>query len=292
LHADRSGLVKIEAIICSKGNTSVENVCRNVVRLLEAANRTDIPVYRGSHHHLSPSDEELNLFHGDDGLGNLSYATDVNVETIKNEIWITALYNLVKSNPQEISLICLGPLTSAAIPMIIYEDFASSLKEIYIMGGNYTGSGNITDTAEFNFYCDPEAANVIFHHAKCPMVMVPWECCKRSQIPFKWRFEAVGTIGGPVWQIINRAERAVYKDVEDSASWMPCDAFLAFVFLYGKEAIVKSREVHISVELHGVKTRGQVVLGCLDKNNHNVTLVECVEESLFQNVLLEICANI
>lgn len=42
LHAEKIGQIKIEAIICSMGNASVENVCRNVVRLLEILNRTDV----------------------------------------------------------------------------------------------------------------------------------------------------------------------------------------------------------------------------------------------------------
>lgn len=42
LYAEKQREVKIEAIVCSKGNTSVENVCKNVVRLLELTNRTDV----------------------------------------------------------------------------------------------------------------------------------------------------------------------------------------------------------------------------------------------------------
>ena len=41
-YAERKGLIKIEAICCTMGNTSVENVCKNVVRLLETVGRTDV----------------------------------------------------------------------------------------------------------------------------------------------------------------------------------------------------------------------------------------------------------
>ena len=37
--------------------------------------------------------------------------------------------------------------------------FNSSVKHFYIMGGSMEGVGNVTTTAEFNFYVDPEAGN-------------------------------------------------------------------------------------------------------------------------------------
>lgn len=42
LHADTSGKIKIEAITCVNGNTNLDNVITNVLRLLELANRTDV----------------------------------------------------------------------------------------------------------------------------------------------------------------------------------------------------------------------------------------------------------
>lgn len=42
LNAEKKAEVKIEAIVCSVGNTTVENVCKNVVRLLELAKSTHV----------------------------------------------------------------------------------------------------------------------------------------------------------------------------------------------------------------------------------------------------------
>lgn len=40
----------------------------------------------------------------------------------------------------EITLIALGPLTNLAMAMRLDEQFASGLKELYIMGGNVEGN--------------------------------------------------------------------------------------------------------------------------------------------------------
>lgn len=42
LHAEKLKEVKIEAITCCYGNTSVDNVVKNVIRLLEIEGRTDV----------------------------------------------------------------------------------------------------------------------------------------------------------------------------------------------------------------------------------------------------------
>lgn len=42
LFAETVGLVKLEAITCTHGNTAIDNVATNVLRLLEAAQRTDV----------------------------------------------------------------------------------------------------------------------------------------------------------------------------------------------------------------------------------------------------------
>lgn len=44
LLAEREGKVKIEMIVCSRGNASLYHVSRNVVRMLEYANRTDVSI--------------------------------------------------------------------------------------------------------------------------------------------------------------------------------------------------------------------------------------------------------
>lgn len=76
---------------------------------------------------------------------------------------------------------------------------------MYLMGGNYeglsirllsiiifvfefncpniedylqtVGKGNISSCAEFNFYADPEAAHIVLHAFKCPIIVVPWKSC-------------------------------------------------------------------------------------------------------------------
>lgn len=47
LNAEKNGEIKIEAITCSNGNASVENVCKNVARILEITKRKDVSIKFG-----------------------------------------------------------------------------------------------------------------------------------------------------------------------------------------------------------------------------------------------------
>ena len=44
------------------------------------------------------------------------------------------------------------------------------------------GIGNTTRSAEFNFYCDPEAANIVLERSNCNIVILPWEACLKEKI--------------------------------------------------------------------------------------------------------------
>ena len=45
------------------------------------------------------------------------------------------------------------------------------------MGGAACTVGNVTPAAEYNIWCDPEAARIVFHSG-LPIEMVGWELCR------------------------------------------------------------------------------------------------------------------
>jgi len=76
------------------------------------------------------------------------------------------------AEPGGISLFALGPLTNVALAIRKEPRFVSAIKEMVIMGGAIREGGNITPQAEFNIYCDPYAAHVVFHSG-IPITLIP-----------------------------------------------------------------------------------------------------------------------
>ena len=57
-----------------------------------------------------------------------------------------------------------------------------------MMGGNMEGVGNITTSAEFNFFADPESAHVLLKHLegqdRVKATIVTYELCKKNFYPW------------------------------------------------------------------------------------------------------------
>jgi inosine-uridine nucleoside N-ribohydrolase len=286
LEADRLRQVKIEAVVCSMGNTTIDNVCVNVVRLLELVGRTDIPVYRGAATPLVPPTHEIGLYHGSDGFGGLRHDSTPDLTIIRKEPAAVGVANLVLDNPNQITLICVGPLTNLALSLRLYDSFADSIKELWIMGGNYTALGNVTATAEFNFYMDPEAAYIALDTVKKPIFILTWETCLRPKISSDWRRNVFGAKDNAAIQLLNEAEKQLSR--KNPKVWVPCDAFLVAAFLYPDTMITKKSTHNATVELHGSQTRGQIVLDHLKTKRDNVTIIEEVDPELFKQLLMKL----
>lgn len=182
LKAMDNGLCNIVAITCTNGNTTVDNVARNVLRVLQVVGRErDIPVYKGAVKELI-STKMLDQFHGVDGLSDLQWETEPDVGLIRQEHAVNKMYELVRERPKDISIMCLGPLTNLAIALRLFPEMAEQIKGLYLMGGNNQGVGNTTKAAEFNFYLDSEAVSIVLSTVQCPVTILPWEACIERSI--------------------------------------------------------------------------------------------------------------
>lgn len=97
-----------------------------------------------------------------------------------------------------------------------------------------------------------------------------------------WRFNVIGTVACRYIKYLNLAEAVVYKSFD---SWMPCDAYLAAIFLFPLTCVRKTRKFHATVELAGNYTRGQMILDHLRKNDDNVTVIDLLNEDGCKKVL-------
>jgi purine nucleosidase len=68
----------------------------------------------------------------------------------------------VRSAPGDVTILALGPLTNIAAALKAQPDLASLIGHLIILGGTVSGPGNITPAAEFNIFCDAEAARDVF----------------------------------------------------------------------------------------------------------------------------------
>ena len=82
------------------------------------------------------------------------------------------LIEQITSNPGEITLVAIGPLTNIALAIRQEPRIVEAVKEVFIMGGALRHEGNTTPLAEFNTYVDPHAAHIVYHSGM-PITLTP-----------------------------------------------------------------------------------------------------------------------
>ena len=98
--------------------------------------------------------------HGTTGLGSV-VIPDAKTYKFDERIASQFLYEKAIECSGELELVVIGPMTNIALAIIQYPEFPKLIKHIYFMGGAIWG-GNVTTTAEFNIWADPEAAHTVF----------------------------------------------------------------------------------------------------------------------------------
>jgi inosine-uridine nucleoside N-ribohydrolase len=152
------------------GNAATAICTQNALRLLEIAERVDIPVAAGATHSLTmPPREGGEFVHGADGQGNTNLAPP-STQVIDLHA-AQFMIDTITQFPGEITIVALGPLTNLALMFLMQPDIAPLIHEIVLMGGNAFVPGNVNPAAEANIYSDPEAADLVFGQA-CPVTMI------------------------------------------------------------------------------------------------------------------------
>lgn len=150
----------IVALSSVKGNVSLEYTTRNAILTLDIL-KQNTPVYKGSKEPLVNSPVRNSNVHGSDGLGNLYDSYREATPPIDRKTG--GLYDLaeyISQSEDKITIIAIGPLTNIAKLLMINPHLNEKIEAIYIMGGGLK-KGNVTDLAEFNFYCDAYAAQKV-----------------------------------------------------------------------------------------------------------------------------------
>jgi len=171
--------IEIVGVSSIFGNVTVDLTTRNAKLILEAVERRDIPIARGAYYPLHIPLDTSPFVHGDNGLGNMPLSEPTMKESDLSAP--QAIINMILSNPNEIILMPIGPLTNIAMAYLIEPKIAKLVKEVVIMGGAVHCPGNITPVAEANFFHDPHAAQVVIS-AGWPIALAGLDVCGLSSM--------------------------------------------------------------------------------------------------------------
>jgi purine nucleosidase len=181
LLAMRSKELKVMAVTAVAGNVPLSVTLPNALRLVEIADRADIPVASGASSPLIRRLVTASYAHGNNGLAGVDFPS-APLRPVK-EPAADLICRMVRENANQICIIGIGPLTNIALALRQDPEIVPLVNSIVLMGGSLSG-GNVTPAAEFNFYVDPEAASVVFTSG-IPIRMVGLDVTRKVQLTEK-----------------------------------------------------------------------------------------------------------
>lgn len=243
----------IEAITTVAGNSTIQNVTNNAYFVRRLAGREDIPIYSGASRPLV-REPVLAVVHGESGLDGAV----VNHEAELDGRAVEKIIEIVGDSPGEVSLLVLGPQTNIARAIKKAPEVMRRVKQLVIMGGAFTVSGNKNAVAEFNICVDPEAAAIVAAF-EVPKVYIPLDVCNAIQVPLS-KFEAItpATIRGVLVAMMKPYIHNLNFDELETKGALMYDVLAAYVLLFPDRC--QTEKAHVQVETKGELTYGMTLV--------------------------------
>ncbi|MBK8022420.1 MAG: nucleoside hydrolase [Chloroflexi bacterium] len=249
--------VEVEAITVVSGNVNVDQATQNALLVTELCGR-QTPVYKGVAHPLLRPTAHAEWFHGQDGLGDIGYPPPKRQPEAKHAV--QALIDTIRANPG-IVLVTLGPLTNVALAVGEAPDIARNVSRCVVMGGAACTTGNVTPAAEYNIWCDPEAADIVFRSG-LPIEMVGWELAREEANIMPDEMAMIRGFGTELATFSIDCNRKAYQanlDQSGDPGLGLCDPVAMAIAL--DPTICTDMSAHyIAIETAGVFTRGMTIV--------------------------------
>ena len=200
--------VTVQGITAVAGNVPLDLTQKNARIICELAQKTDVPVFAGAKRPLERPLVTAEHVHGKTGLDGPQLPDPT--MTLQDQHAVDFIIQTLRAEPSGTITLCpLGPLTNIAAAFNQAPDIIERVEEVVLMGGAYFEVGNITPTAEFNIYVDPEAAEIVLKSG-ADITMMPLDVTHKALVTKNRndRFRALETpVGVAVAEMTDFFER-------------------------------------------------------------------------------------
>ena len=199
-----------------------------------------------------------------------------------------------RAEGREIILVPVGPLSNVAMALKRAPRIVENIPEIVLMGGAHD-MGNVTASAEFNVWADPEAAQVVFRSGVAKLTMVPLDATHKAQVSLEdaARLRALGTPAGTAAAAFVERRIQGYMEFDKQARpAAPVHDALAVASIVNP-AVISTVEAYVDVETAGALTVGRTVVDRRGRRTApaNARVALGADEPLFVQMLLETMAR-
>ncbi|MEH2351612.1 nucleoside hydrolase [Nostoc sp.] len=266
----------LQAITVVAGNINVDQAANNVLRVVSIVQADTLPIVaKGCEKPLVKPPFNAAGIHGADGLGELDQFKEADGTpryphlTIapSTEDAIALILKTAQKYGDRLTIIALGPLTNLATAIQKDSTTMKTIGQIIIMGGAVTVPGNISAAAEFNFFVDPDAAQVVMESG-IPLTLVGLDVAMKAPLPRQMVEENLQQRPSKITQFIldcTGIYMAFYRDNEGFYGCYLHDPLAMAVAI--DASLVKTESLHIVVETEGRFTTGMSLADRRDRRD-------------------------
>ena len=256
--------VRVLALTTVAGNVGLEQATRNALLTADICG-SDVPVFAGAAGPLIRAHEHAHWFHGADGLGDHGYPAPKRAP--EGEHAVEMILRLADAEPG-LTLVTLGPLTNIALALAQDPSLAGRIGRCVVMGGAPCCEGNVTPTAEYNIWVDPEAARAVFR-SKLPIEMVGWHVSRGQSVLDDAEIAAIEALGTAKARFAiesNSRAREAYHIQTGETGLSLADPTAMAIALDRSVGLSWSRH-RVAIETQSELTRGMTVVDRLGVNS-------------------------
>jgi purine nucleosidase len=283
---------EVLGITAVAGNVPLPLTELNARKICELAKRPNIKVFAGCDKPMARQLVTAEEVHGRTGLDGPDLP-DPKMKLQPQHAVDFLVEKLMAHAPHEIVLCVLGPMTNIATAMQKEPRIIPRIKRIVAMGGGYFEQGNVTPSAEFNIYVDPQAAELVFASG-VPITLVPLDCTHQA-LTTRARVEAFRAMrndaGPAVAQMLDFFERFDEQKYGTEGGPLHDPCVMAWLL---KPELFQSRDVNVSIETQSELTMGSTVVDFwrVTKRKVNATYCRSVDADGFFALLTERLAKL
>ncbi|WP_121631501.1 nucleoside hydrolase [Tropicibacter alexandrii] len=279
-------------LTCVAGNVPLDLTTRNARIVCELAGKPDTRVFAGCDAPLQRKLITAEHVHGKTGLDGPVLPEPT--MPLQDQHAVDFIIDTLRSEPEGTITLCpLGPLTNIATALQRAPDIGARVQEIVLMGGAYFEVGNITPTAEFNIYVDPEAADIVFKSG-IAITVLPLDVTHQALVTSARNdaFRALGTkVGTAVAQMTDFFERFDIEKYGSQGAPLhdPCvTAYLIAPHLFS------GRFINVEIETQSPLTLGMTVADWwrVTDRKPNATFIREIDADHFFALLTERLARL
>jgi purine nucleosidase len=262
----RSHGVCVLAITAVAGNVGVQQAARNALYTAELCG-SSVPVFLGAEKPLQREHQSADWFHGRDGLGDHGYPAPK--RALEKKHAVDAIVETIEANPGLV-LVTLGPLTNIALAFQRKPEIVTKVGRCVIMGGAPCCEGNVTPAAEYNIWCDPEAARIVMRSG-LPVELVGWHLCRGEAALNLNDIERVLSLDTRLARFAiecnSRAQEAYFEQTGEHGISLPDPVCMSIAL---DPSIVTNQTEHfVDVETTSELTRGMTVVDRLNVSGND-----------------------